>query len=77
MSEKADSKYPIVGAASIAAKVTRDKRVANWIFNENEALNAKFRKQEYGSGYPGGIFFIDFLNILKNNKKNLKIMAKK
>ncbi|TBU08366.1 ribonuclease HII [Hamiltosporidium magnivora] len=40
--EKADSKYGIVGAASILAKVTRDKLLINW----------KFKDNNYGSGYP-------------------------
>ncbi|GBC68541.1 Ribonuclease HII [archaeon HR01] len=39
---KADSKYPIVSAASIVAKVTRDRLVAN--------LRRKYG--DFGSGYP-------------------------
>ncbi|MCP9261661.1 Ribonuclease [Dirofilaria immitis] len=46
--EKADAKYPIVGAASIVAKVRRDRALRNWAFPEriNIPLNG------YGSGYP-------------------------
>ena len=49
VSKKADSIYPIVSAASICAKVARDKAVKNWKFNEG--LSADI---EYGSGYPNG-----------------------
>lgn len=34
VAKKADSTYPIVGAASICAKVTRDHALQNWIFPE-------------------------------------------
>ncbi|KAJ2799648.1 hypothetical protein H4R20_004352 [Coemansia guatemalensis] len=50
VAKKADSIYPIVSAASICAKVTRDKHLENWVFAEPmlESLSTK-----YGSGYPG------------------------
>ena len=45
---KADSLFPVVSAASIFAKVTRDKAVKNWQFVENlQDLDS-----DYGSGYP-------------------------
>ncbi|CAG8577216.1 7202_t:CDS:2 [Diversispora eburnea] len=48
VAKKADSLYPIVSAASICAKVTRDHVLKNWIFAEkNLNLNNSF-----GSGYP-------------------------
>uniref|UniRef100_A0A182W7K2 Ribonuclease n=1 Tax=Anopheles minimus TaxID=112268 RepID=A0A182W7K2_9DIPT len=49
VAKKADSTYPIVSAASIAAKVTRDHALKVWKFRErpNEADNT------FGSGYPG------------------------
>ncbi|XP_052869526.1 ribonuclease H2 subunit A [Anopheles cruzii] len=49
VAKKADSTYPIVSAASIAAKVTRDHALKVWQFREreNEAQNS------FGSGYPG------------------------
>jgi len=46
---KADATYPIVGAASIVAKVTRDKLVHNWDHLEKIVPG----DMEVGSGYPG------------------------
>ncbi|CAG0892605.1 unnamed protein product [Cyprideis torosa] len=51
VSKKADSLFPIVSAASICAKVTRDSAVNNWHF-ENYILE-KAGKPKLGSGYPG------------------------
>lgn len=47
VSKKADSIYPIVSAASICAKVTRDSEISNWNFIENVTVDRNF-----GSGYP-------------------------
>lgn len=53
--KKADGTYEIVSAASILAKVTRDKELRECTFEETgkvgEALSAKV--QEMGCGYPG------------------------
>lgn len=55
VAKKADSLYPCVSAASICAKVARDKAVSDWSFSElsddgsHGTLN--FSK-EWGSGYP-------------------------
>lgn len=49
VAKKADALFPIVSAASICAKVTRDKAVKSWRFQEK--LNTE--DLEYGSGYPG------------------------
>jgi ribonuclease H2 subunit A len=47
---KADRDFPIVSAASIAAKVTRDTELRDWVF-EPRLENRAGRK--LGSGYPG------------------------
>lgn len=47
VAKQADSTYPIVSAASICAKVARDKIIENWDFRENIDKNVN-----YGSGYP-------------------------
>lgn len=49
VAKKADSTYPIVSAASICAKVTRDHALKVWQFREADALNGL----AFGSGYPG------------------------
>ena len=63
---KADSKYKIVGAASVAAKVTRDAWIEGWLFEEEgahenfDALGMPSVKRtwsnELGSGYPSGVY---------------------
>lgn len=50
VAKKADSTYPIVSAASIFAKVTRDHALKVWRFPEE--LNV-VGGNEFGSGYPG------------------------
>lgn len=50
VTEKADSKYPIVSAASVCAKVMRDRIVQNWKYPEADSLHLD--AFEYGSGYP-------------------------
>lgn len=47
---KADDTYPIVSAASIFAKVTRDRLLQMWPKNER---GYRSRDQSIGSGYPG------------------------
>ncbi|XP_026481676.1 ribonuclease H2 subunit A-like [Ctenocephalides felis] len=49
VAKKADSTYPIVSAASICAKVSRDQALKFWKFGEGLELTQK----DFGSGYPG------------------------
>ncbi|XP_054740624.1 ribonuclease H2 subunit A [Anastrepha obliqua] len=49
VAKKADSTYPIVSAASICAKVTRDTALKVWKFPEG----IKLASNKFGSGYPG------------------------
>ncbi len=48
LSAQADSLFPIVSAASICAKVTRDTELAHWKFSEKVQPDLDF-----GCGYPG------------------------
>lgn len=48
---KADSLYPIVSAASIVAKVTRDRQLSAYTCPEGPSS----RDREYGCGYPGEV----------------------
>lgn len=52
---KADSIYPVVGAASIVAKTTRDSSLKNFPLPSNIS-------REYGSGYPGDPLTIRWLD---------------
>ncbi|KAJ3088898.1 Ribonuclease H2 subunit A [Quaeritorhiza haematococci] len=49
VAKKADSLYPVVSAASICAKVTRDEILNNWKFVESGMEEIS---REFGSGYP-------------------------
>ncbi|XP_011869038.1 PREDICTED: ribonuclease H2 subunit A [Vollenhovia emeryi] len=47
VAKKADATYPVVSAASICAKVSRDHAIRAWRFREGKNIGT-----EYGSGYP-------------------------
>ncbi|XP_057541254.1 ribonuclease H2 subunit A [Amaranthus tricolor] len=49
VAKKADSLYPVVSGASIVAKVTRDRALRDWPFDES----ADNLHRNFGSGYPG------------------------
>jgi ribonuclease H2 subunit A len=56
VSKKADALYPTVSAASIAAKVTRDTILAEWVFPEQRNKHIlNIHEDGWGSGYPGGM----------------------
>ena len=48
--KKADDLFPVVSAASVFAKVTRDKLLKEWNLTENFV---KDKITDFGSGYPG------------------------
>ena len=52
---KADSKFKIVGAASVAAKVTRDAWITGWLYEENSNSPSYKFPENLGSGYPSGM----------------------
>lgn len=56
VSKKADSLFPVVSAASIFAKVARDKALTSWKFKEKSYQGLQFEKSAsiWGSGYPAG-----------------------
>ncbi|MGY5871806.1 MAG: ribonuclease HII [Candidatus Thorarchaeota archaeon] len=64
---KADAKYPIVSAASIIAKVTRDLVI--------ESLHKKHG--DFGSGYPNDPKTIKFVRDLVRNGENLPSIIRK
>ncbi|OMJ24235.1 Ribonuclease H2 subunit A [Smittium culicis] len=59
VAKKADSLYPIVSAASICAKVSRDLIVKHWVFTETLPYQIS---SAYGSGYPSDPKTKDWLN---------------
>ncbi|GAA5969937.1 hypothetical protein JCM21900_004452 [Sporobolomyces salmonicolor] len=52
VTSKADALFPIVSAASIVAKVTRDRVLEQWRFVEGEEVEKNEAARRFGSGYP-------------------------
>ncbi|KAL0074114.1 ribonuclease HII [Phycomyces blakesleeanus] len=69
---KADALYPIVSAASICAKVTRDQIVQNWIWTE-EGLDIP---KNFGSGYPSGKCFKQQVFTYRTDPNTVKWLKK-
>ncbi|KAG6817335.1 hypothetical protein H0H87_009933 [Tephrocybe sp. NHM501043] len=64
VTSKADSKFKIVGAASVAAKVTRDACLEGWVFEESIAedgsvVTSGLPETPACSGYPSGCPVVD------------------
>jgi len=65
VAKKADSLYKTVSAASIAAKVTRDRAISGWVWEEG--FEGKGGREgvvpltNFGSGYPGDARCSDWL----------------
>ena len=57
---KADDTYPVVSAASIMAKVTRDHELKKWKFEEKAEVSDNF-STEFGCGYPGDKITVNWL----------------
>ncbi|KAF8822408.1 putative ribonuclease H1 large subunit [Cardiosporidium cionae] len=57
VTEKADSKFAVVSAASICAKVSRDRILRQWKYVEEGEFST-----EFGSGYPGDPVTKSYLN---------------
>ncbi len=52
---KADANYPVVSAASVVAKVTRDAVLRRWRFLETlPAFAGAEANRDFGCGYPSG-----------------------
>ena len=67
---KADSKFKIVSAASVAAKVTRDACLEEWVWEETESSSeAAVWGTEIGSGYPGGKWRVPFSSNALDRKR--------
>lgn len=58
--KKADANYKVVSASSIIAKVTRDKLLHDWQWEEDILLKNNF-SHNYGSGYPGDETCVNWL----------------
>lgn len=71
VAKKADSLYKTVSAASIAAKVTRDRAISGWVWEESfrtEGGKEGGPQTNFGSGYPGDARCSDWL---KGNSDNV------
>jgi len=81
---KADAKYPVVSAASIAAKVTRDHSIKDW---EDSLMGMNGAVNNIGSGYPADPHTKDWLrhnmdrlfgytNIVRFSWETVKVILK-
>ncbi len=68
VAKKADSLFPIVSAASIVAKVTRDRVLEEW-HHEHAQLDRRLGR-DFGSGYPADPRTKQWLGDKDNNSYN-------
>ncbi len=61
--------FSCVSAASICAKVARDKALNNWIFPESKNCSDAVTADTWGSGYPGDAVTKKFLRDNMNPSK--------
>ena len=66
---KADVKYPIVSAASIIAKVTRDEEV--------EKIKREHKLENFGSGYPSDQLTVQWMKKWINENKEFPDCVRK
>lgn len=57
VTSKADDLFPVVSAASIVAKVTRDRAIKDTVLREKIEVS-----RDFGSGYPGDPITVKWLN---------------
>lgn len=60
-----------MGAASVAAKVTRDACVEGWVFEEGRSEDCESNwSNKLGSGYPSGEVAVSVLNCFPSDQRD-------
>ncbi len=66
---KADHKFKIVGAASVAAKVTRDAWIEGWLYEESFAPDVEIASRFFHNPVPNTLTDADAQTIYKSEGK--------